>query len=147
MTTTFYANTELVACAWLSEIFPSSMVATTLPEDNTTWAASGFIQVTSLGGSSDGDVPMIHPVINIDCWATKPNSNRPPWRVANNNAEMIRHAVYAMRPHKVTLPTGYPQAQLYSADVVSEPRRVPDISSYARFNMMVSMFWAPAVWS
>ena len=147
MTATLYANTELVAMTWLAETFDPNMIATNLPEDNSTWSASGFVQVTAMGGGSNSDVPMMHPVVSIDCWASPPvTSNRPPFRLAANNAERIRRAVYLLRPHKLTLPGTYPKAQLYTADIITEPRRIPDPSSYARYNMAVAMYWAPAVW-
>ena len=49
-------NTELVAVSWIKGIpgIPVSSVSTTLPSDNTTWSASGFIQVPFVvGGSPD----------------------------------------------------------------------------------------------
>ena len=57
------ANTDLVAQAWLAGVpgLDGAMVASTLPSDVTGWAVSGFVQVTTVGGSPDAYVPMREP--------------------------------------------------------------------------------------
>lgn len=142
MVAVLLANTELVALAWLKETFPAGGVGTILPND-ATWSASGFTQVTALGGSSDQYLAFVHPVIGIDCWAFKAGSNKPPWGKANNLAETIRRACIKARPHRVTLGNNYPQAQFYTAQMLTEPRRVPDAANYARYNFSVAFHWAP----
>lgn len=144
MTVTLHANTELVAVSWVSEVLGTSdMVGTTLPQDNTTWAASGFAQITAMGGGRDHEVPMIYPVVSIDCWAVRPSSNKPPWGKAANIVETITRAALFARPHPLSLPGNYPDVQFFTAQIVSEPRRIPDLASYARFNFHINLFWAP----
>lgn len=145
MATILQANTDLVAMVWLSESFPSSMIGTTLPEDNSSWAASGFVQVTAMGGRADSLVGMISPIVAVDCWAVQLTSNKAPWGKSNNMAETIRHAALLARPHALTLPGNYPKARFFTAYLVTEPRRIPDPSSYARYNFNLQLNWAPVM--
>jgi hypothetical protein len=144
VTTPKFANTELVAMSWLSEVFGTpNMIGTTLPTDNSTWAASGFVLVTALSGSRDAYVPMVSPVIGIDTFAFNKSSNKSPWGKSANIAEVIMNAAIKARPHRLTLPGGYPKAQFFSAIVAREPRRIPDLASYARFSFDLNIYWAP----
>lgn len=142
------ANTELVAIAWLGGVtgLTSAMVAATLPADNTTWAASGFVTVRTVGGAPGIHVPLRQPVVMVDCWAVKPGSSKPPWFQANALAELIDagcRASTAQRP--VTLPTGYPTARVLSAYLVSEPRRAyGDQGDYARYTVDMALNWTDA---
>src|SRR3546814_20981463 len=81
---------------WIKSItgIPANSVGTTLPADNSTWEASGFIQVQMASGNPDLYLPMNQPVLQVDCWAAKPNSEKPPWGKANNLAELIKAATY-----------------------------------------------------
>lgn len=141
------ANPELVAVAWLSTAtgVPAGGVATTLPADNSTWAASGFVQVTAApGGSANVDVPLRRPILTIDCWANNPNSGRPPWGKAAYLAETVYAAFYDTQaiPRDLTLPAGYPGARVLSAVPLGEPRRLrSDPSSYARFGFDAVLHW------
>src|SRR3546814_2650085 len=87
---------ELVGIHWIKSItgIPANSVGTTLPADNSTWEASGFIQVQMASGNPDLYLPMNQPVLQVDCWAAKPNSEKPPWGKANNLAELIKAATY-----------------------------------------------------
>lgn len=143
MTVILRATTELVAQAWLRGVV-GDIVATTLPRDNTTWAASGFVTVATVGGSSGMYVPLRSPVVSVDCWAVSLNSNRPPWNRAASLAERIQAATYDHdgTPRLLTLPANYPQARVLSAYTAYEARRVPDDeASYARFNFGLSLNW------
>ncbi|HEY9474676.1 MAG TPA: DUF4082 domain-containing protein [Mycobacteriales bacterium] len=144
----YRANTDLVAVAWLSGVdgVPSDAVATTLPADNSTWAASGFVQVTSgVGSSVNPDVPLRGPVVQVTCWAVNPDSAKPPWGKANNLAETVWSACYQPTdvPRLLTLRSGYPQARVLSLWPVSEIRRLPggDISSYAAYTFDLAVRW------
>ena len=131
------ATTELVAEAWLKTVV-GDRVATTLPKDNASWAASGFCTLVTAGGTPNAYVPLREPVIGIECWATNPQSQKPPWSRASALAEAIQAACYdhPAIPQTVTLPTGYPAVVVRSAYTTGEARRVPDDpSSYARYSI------------
>jgi hypothetical protein len=131
------ATPELVATAWLKTVV-GDRVATTLPKDNTTWAASGFCTLVVAGGTPNLYVPLREPAVGVDCWAVNPQSQKPPWNKAAALAEAIQAACYdhPAIPQRVTLPAGYPGVQVLSAYTTGEHRRVPDDpSSYARYSI------------
>lgn len=137
-------TTELVACAWIAGIegVTSDMVATTLP-DSTSWSTNGFIQVYTVGGSPKLHNPLRQPVLNVDCWAVSPNSNKAPWGKANYLAELVWDASMVSPGRVVTLPGSYPQARVLGVDVLQEPRRVPsDQAGYARYQFDMQIHWA-----
>ncbi|MEU1309506.1 hypothetical protein ABZ419_11510 [Streptomyces cinnamoneus] len=143
MSTVLRATTEQVAVAWLKGIV-GDRVSTTLPKDNTTWSASGFAVVTTVGGAANMYVPLREPVVSVDCWAVNPDSQKPPWGKAAWLAERIQAGCYdnATIPRLLTLPAGYPAARVLSAYTAYEPRRVPDdASSYARFTLGLALHW------
>ena len=131
------ATPELVAEAWLKTVV-GDRVATTLPKDNSSWAASGFVTLVTAGGTPNAYVPLREPVIGVDCWANNPQSQKPPWNKAAALAEAIQAACYdhPAIPQPVTLPAGYPAALVRSAYTTGEPRRIhDDASSYARYSI------------
>lgn len=131
------ATPELVATAWLKTVV-GDRVATTLPKDNSTWAASGFCTLVTAGGSPNMYVALRDPAIGVDCWANNPDSQKPPWNKAAALAEAIQAACYdhPAIPQRLTLPAGYPQAQVLSAYTTGEHRRIhDDASSYARYSI------------
>ncbi|MFF4346808.1 hypothetical protein [Streptomyces sp. NPDC001530] len=138
------ATNELVTIAWLKTVV-GDRVATTLPKDNSTWAASGFVTTDTVGGSPNIYVPLREPVMSADCWAFNPGSQKPPWNKAATLAEAIQAACWdhPTIPQRVTLPTGYPDVLVRSAYCTGEPRRVPDDpSSYARYNIPgIALAW------
>jgi hypothetical protein len=138
-------TSELVAVAWLKHATGQTTVATDLPEDNTTWSASGFTQVQAIGGTPDNYVPIARPVFSVDCWATVPGSPKPPWYRANARAEAIRAAVldHPNVPYTTTtLPAAYNQARVLSAQMLTEPRRVlADEAGYARYQFDLQLDW------
>lgn len=143
------ANTDLVTVGWLAGVpgLNGSMVASTLPSDVSGWAASGFVQVSTVGGAPDAYVPMRGPVVSVDCWAVSPNSARPPWGKANNLAE---HVAAACQDHRgctrvVVLPGEYPAVRVHQAYLLTEPRRVSeDDGAYARYQFDMAIHWT--VW-
>jgi hypothetical protein len=145
MSTLLYPNTELVACAWVGSLpgLTSDMVATQLPDDNSAWAASGFVTLQIVGGSPNLDVPMRSPVLEISAWATRPGSNKPPWGRANNLIEAVLAGTYAQDQNRPTvLPGLFPRASVRAAQAVTEPRRVyADPADYARYAMNVQLWW------
>lgn len=131
------ATPELVAEAWLKTVV-GDRVATTLPKDNTSWSASGFVTLVSAGGTPNLYVPLREPAMGVDCWANNPGSQKPPWNKAAALAEAIQAACYdhPIVPQTLTLPSGYPQAQVLSAYTTGEHRRIhDDASSYARYSI------------
>lgn len=151
MTTLLRANTDLVAIAWLGGVagLTPSMVASQLPGDNSSWAASGFVTVRATGGRPGLDNALRQPVVTVDTWACNPNSSKPPWGKANYLAELIMRACYPRTDAErvavsrlLTLPTNYPTARVLSAYAVSEPRRTyADIGDFASFVMDLSLNW------
>lgn len=142
---TLPANTELVAIAWLGGVssLTSSMVATTLPSDNTSWAASGFITVRTVGGTPGLYVPMREPVVTLDFWAVKPGSGKPPWFQAATLTELVQAGTRASNAQRaVTLPTGYNSAHVFSAYFVQEARRAyGDQGDYAHYVVDMALHW------
>jgi hypothetical protein len=149
MPVTLRANAELVMVAWIESIpgFTPNIAGTQLPADDTTWANTGFITVSIVGGSPDVDVPVRKPVMQIDCWACTPGSNMPPWLQASGLAEQVRDACYdktafgrELRPTINGLT--YPTAKATTVYVLTEPRRVyDDLGDYARYQMDVALSW------
>lgn len=87
-----HANSEQVAIAWLKAQadLANVQMGTTLPQNNTSWADTGFIQVGVTGrGHSSNEIPYRCPVITAHCWATNPGKQRVPWGKANDLAEII----------------------------------------------------------
>jgi hypothetical protein len=149
MAWTKYANTDLAVTAWLAGLpgLNSGMVATTLPEDNTSWAASGFVAARTVGGTPEMYVPLRQPVVSVDCYAVPPaGGNKPQWGQANNLAETIVSACYSTSNFGATLagPAGYPHMRMLQAHPLQEPRRVyGDRSFYARYSFDLQVYWIP----
>lgn len=144
MSAYIYPSHELVAVAWLKSItgLPTAQIATTLPADNSSWAASGFIQVTTVGGNPDIDVPTFRPVVQIDCWANNVDSQRPPWGKATHLAERIVWASYVDRPGSFDLGASVHTPRLMSVYALSEPRRIiSDEAGFARVQFDLSFRW------
>lgn len=142
-----HPNTELVAREWLKSVdgIPDGQVGTVLPTDNSTWAASGYVQVTGVvGGTPAVDYLLAQPIVQIDCWAVNADSGKPPWGKASQLAEHIRAGCHdaAGKRDLTTLPAAYNDARVLEVNLASEPRRVPsDEGSYARFSCDLSIKW------
>lgn len=147
----FNPTNELVAVAWLGASVPgiaAGQVATALPKDVTAWADQGFVQVTAIAGRAPNiDVPLRHPVFQLDFWANTPNSLKPPWNLANRLAELVRVATEAWPNYgkTVTVKDGYLPARIQAVYLISEPSRVPDDpSGFARYTADLAIDWVPA---
>lgn len=141
-------NNELVAKAWIQTLagIPPNSVATTLPRDNRTWAASGFVHLSGItGGSSNLYYPLHEPVYGIDCYATNPDSDKPPWNKANQLATIIQNATWDQQQVKRTLslPSTYRNARVLEAQVLNEPTRRPEPASYAVYGFDLLLHWIP----
>lgn len=146
MTPPLRATSDLVAVAWLRGVsgLDPTKVATTLPEDVAGWGEAGFVQVRAVGGTPDLYLPAGRPVLQVDCWAVKPDTGRPLWNVAALLAQAIvdgtRDESTMRRP--LALPAGYPGAQVMQAYPLVDPHRIEgDPGSYARFRMDLAMHW------
>lgn len=150
MTVLQHATTDLVAVAWLASLpdFSAAMVGSILPRPDNNgvlpWAATGFVQATTVGGGSDMYVPLTSPAIQVDCWATQSNSDLPPYAKANALAESIRWACLDDDNFQgaLTLRDGYAQARVKSAYLLTEPRRVyADEADYGRYLTNLTLNW------
>lgn len=145
MATWIFPSTEQVAVAWLKTLpgLPVNQIATTLPADNASWATSGFVQVTTVGGTPQVHVPVFEPVVQIDIWACNVDSQRPPWGKAAHLAETIVWATYsALQPGVFDLGANIHPPRLMSAFALSEPRRIlHDEAGFARVQFDMSFRW------
>lgn len=135
---------ELVAVQWIKSIqgIPANSVNTTLPADVSKWA-DGFVQVTLAGGSPDMYTPQNQPVLQLDCWATNPNSEKPPWGKANNLAEIIKAACYDKSVWgPLVMPATHENVRVLGSVAQTEPRRVlSDEARFACYTFDLQLFW------
>lgn len=139
-------TSDLVAVAWLKGLtILGDRVATELPTtDNASWAASGFTQVTTVGGAPSIDFLLANPVVSLDFWAVSLNSGRPPWNKANRLAEAARVGMldHVNVPRLLVLPAAYNNARVITVYPTIEPRRVrADDAQFARFSMDAVFSW------
>lgn len=141
----YLPTSELVAVAWLKGLpLLGNLVSTELPADNTTWAASGFTQVMTVGGIPAIDFALANPVVSIDSWACAADSGRTPWNKANQRAEIVRAGLldHASVPRLLVLPAAYDNARVVTAYPVSEPRKIRgDEAQFARYTMDAVFSW------
>jgi hypothetical protein len=136
---------ELVAAAWIASIpgFTAAMTGPTLPPDITPdgepapWISTGYVTVAVAGGNPDDLLPVHRPVIDVQCWATVPGSNRPPWQMAKALANAITKATWDRTTlNRVVTPVvngvTYPTASVQGAKVLTAFRRLySDTADYA----------------
>ena len=154
MTATLFPNAEQVAKAWLLAAVDglSNNVSTALPD--VPWPNDEFIQIMKVGGSPEIDVPLLKPVISVNCWAVKQNSRRPPWGQANELAMRVLKAAYEQAFRfapdtavKLTMPTNFVAARVCSVYPLSEPNRLPsDPSQFAAYTLDLQFVWALDGW-
>jgi hypothetical protein len=138
----------VVAQAWLSEVvgIPADRVASTLP-DVEKWATTGFVTVSSAGGSPHPALPVLAPVVTLACWWANPASARPQLGKAAGVAALIEHAAVSPLPELGALSTRdpYRDVRLLEARMIQHPTEVPgDPSGYARYDLDVMLTWALA---
>jgi hypothetical protein len=159
-----HPTSELVVAAWIAGItpIPSSMIATQPPQDVTKWTSfvppgatytttniQSFVAARVIGGTPQLNVPVRKPVAEIKCYATNPNSDKPPWFMANQLAELIVYACYNRMLYEfskgLTVSTGntnYNPANVMAAIIHTEPRRLyGDVRNYAVYQMDVGFTW------
>jgi len=142
---------DLVAISWIKTLdgIPSSKVATTLPlnpkdpNDNSSWEASGFITVMTVGGQPQRHLPVRQPVVQVTCWATNTASGKPPWGKANELAATIVEACYEQSNFgRVATPAAFEDVRVMSAYPLVEPYRVPgDGARFAIYRFDLAMHW------
>lgn len=138
-----YASPEVVSQQWAAQIV-SVPTGDTLPTDNTTWAASGFVVCSDAGGSSNIYYPLHAPVYTFQTWACDPTSPFPPWGMARNLVETIRNETYQHLGRFLTLPNCDQNARVLQTYLVSQPRRVyGDLGAYAAYTVDVCLHWTP----
>jgi hypothetical protein len=149
------ATSELVAQFWIGTIpgLSTQMVATQLPDaedkrgNPAPWVATGFITVHVVGGSPNIYLPVKNPVMQLDFYATRPGSDKPPWGVANVLAETVRYATLQRTGFNRVLNlmagnTTYPPAVVKSAYFMTEPRRAyGDVGDYGHYQVDMAMTW------
>jgi hypothetical protein len=152
-------NDELVAVAWLGSIpgLSTQMVGTRLPADvvpdgqggetPAPWLKTGFLTVTVVGGTDDPWLPVSKPVIQVDCWAAVPGSNKPPWWKAARLATAVKRATWdrdnIARPLHISVKgVTYPTAVVQSAYMTASFRRLyDDAGDYARYTGSLALTW------
>lgn len=152
-----YANSELVARAWLlaQQGIPANKVGTTLPQDVTTWSSTGFIQIIVTGGSPNLYYGYRRPVITAHCWAINPDKQTPPWGKAADLAEAIVQACHTEngRENLSLGVSGAPTVRVTQAWIIKEPKRIPwgfpsgqgsfiDPGEAAHFTVDFQLAWA-----
>lgn len=148
MTTPRYATTERVAVAWLASLaaFSAGMVGTVLP-DGTGWATTGFLVVTTVGGSSDVHIPVEHPIVSVQCYAVDPDTGVPPWFAAGNLAAALGAACFAPTgvQQVLALPDCDQSARVLSVYTTGQSRRsYADLGDYACVVQQLTLNWTTA---
>lgn len=146
MTLPISVSAEAVVQAWLATIpgIASSMVGSTLPEDNSTWAASGFITTYIVGGKAGMYMPLRSPKVMLCAYATTPGSSIPPWNLAKDLAEAVVAATYnqSLFGNTLTIPYASQDAVVMTAFPLSEPRRgFGDLGDYAMYTVDIQFNW------
>ena len=142
------------------------MIGMTLPQDAAKWYQTGFVRVSTIGGTPDAYMPLEQPVVSVDCyavngsWTRSPQSpsgtpgtfnpsNKPPWDRATQLAQRIRAGALAAQysgsaRQVVPGPAGYAAATVASAYLLTQPRPLyGDAASYARVHLELMMRWIP----
>lgn len=150
---------ELVATAWIASIpgLSAAMVGTQLPSDvdpdgsgPADWVTTGYVTVAVVGGTPDPLLPVSRPVVQVDCWATNPGSNKPPWLMAAAIASAIRRATWDRYTIARPLPISvngvvYPTAVVQTAYMATAFRRLyDDQADYARYQGDLALSWVTA---
>jgi hypothetical protein len=141
-------SSELAVWAWLQSIpgITPAMVSTRLPQDQTTWATTGFVRVgPEFGGALHREIPVRSPVMELHVYGTNPGTNQPGWQTASDLAELIIQACYANHNlnNALDMPVpGYRQARVCGVWPDTDPRRNHnDVADYGHFELDVEFRW------
>lgn len=153
-----FPSDEMVATAWIGTVpgLSAAMVDTQLPPDvdaqgnPAPWIQTGFVTVSVVGGTPGAMLPVGNPVVQVDCWATVPGSNKPPWPDANAIATTIQRATWdryrISRPLAVNVNgVAYPTAVVQTAYMATQFRRAyGDQGDYAHYQGDLALSWVTA---
>jgi hypothetical protein len=98
---TYPPNSTLVVSTWINTIptLRPACCASELPENNASWGSSGFAVLTIVGGAHGIHSGALRsPVVQLDCYAIKPNSEQPLWAAANRMMSLITGRATPKRP-------------------------------------------------
>ena len=133
-------NSELVAVAYLPLVttLPSSIIATSLPEANSSWAETGFVTVEAVGGARDLDLPVGRPVLTVSAWGVKGK-----WPLAFHLIDQIIEGFDGrVSSQSFTVKANYARARVLDGRLLTEARRVRnDPSLFARVNIDLLLNW------
>lgn len=146
-----HPSTELVARAWILSLpdVPAGTVAATLPapvDGHYPWEATGFYTVTPAGGTPHVDIRVRRPLVQVDAYATKYGSQRPPHGRAAAMLESIVNSCWdddGDHAHDLDVKTGYYRVRVYAVSCAREPQRLyGDEQSLAKYSADLQFHWA-----
>lgn len=111
------------------------------------WIRTGFVTVQGAGGGPDPNLPRHSPVLQVDCWATLPGSNDPPWHMCEALGEAITVATWQRaRSVRTVVPVvngvQYQAALVQGAYLATGFRRLyDDAADYARITANLALSW------
>ena len=151
MAGTLPPSNEQVAVAWLNGVpAASGRVATTLPADLSTWAASGFITVGGAGGTPHMYYRLERPVISVHFWGVTVSGSRPPWGVAHDLYSNVRFGSFGVLDYAnisrglTGFPAKYTNARAQTVNFLGEPERRPgDPGDFAEYVANLEIQWVP----
>lgn len=143
-----YVTTESVAVAWLKSLGLTA-VATTVPEDTSTWYQTGFVQVEKTGARVEPYLKIRSNVITCHIWAARQdrNAQNPPWGQANQIAELIVDGCYDLSKSTgvvLTLPAslGSLPVTVLSTWLIQDPTRAPSDEQFmAHYVLDLQISW------
>lgn len=154
MTGTELPDAYLVAAAWFRQMLglDSTQVGQILPPRGTPavpapWiTAGGFLELTSVSALAHPDeLEIYQDVFQVDAYAARPNSVKPPYGIASLLCERAYAATKARAGCSVfpTLPAAYVRAHVRTVNGITRPRRFPDADAtgLARFQCEVMIDW------
>lgn len=143
-------NSEVAALTWLDSIAGVAPHATTLPADEASWEATGFLVVGVVGGAPDADTPVRQTLVQLAAVAVRANSQRPPWNLAAKVGELVLAAADPPWAPVQLQPSGvfaaYPPVVIDMLEAVTDLRRDRgDVGRHARFTFDLAVTWHPGV--
>lgn len=154
MTATEFPDSYLVLAAWFRQLLglSSTQVGQILPPRGTQAAPApwitggGFLQLTSVSALAHPDeLEIYQDVFQVDAYAAKPSSVKPPYGIAS----LLCERAYAATKQRAgcslfpALPAAYVRAHVRTVNGITRPRRFPDADAtgLARFQCEVMINW------
>lgn len=140
-----------VAGTWLRTVpgIPDNKINTVLPAAEL-WQDTGFVQIGGVvGGTPHLDAAIRQPVIQVDTWAVRLGSTKPPWDKASTLMEYIMASCVGPVPSSVMVPLaiGAHHVRVMSVYPLAEPHKPPqgldtgDAASFARYTVDLQFMW------